>query len=818
MITDMSSSKLTRSAHLMFVITFTVLGTVMGIQGVLLGWERWVLILIPAEIIVSWLLHIQQPHNPTFRLWVYTSFIMFTLFFYGIHIRNILNVSILYAGVLILSTTTGKKAVVTFAQITYYLTVGYNVYTNNSPDKTDINYILQVIVHLTIITLMSWLGRDIISKWEMMIEDISNNIEKLNESTDRLDDFLAATSHELRTPVGAILGLSENCLEKTDDEAMRSELLLIKDAGLRISRQVNDVLDFSELDRDRLVATPGNYLFSALMDDVVTALKPYLTTDVELILDIDPSIPSIMYADSNKIKRVLWHLIMNGLKYTITGCVYVHIFSEEQDYGVNLIIDVIDTGIGMSEKELSQAKERFYQADSGKTRARGGLGIGIPIVEGFVKAMGGFIHIESEPDKGTKVHVCIPQGVLDGANCVSLDDPDKINLGAYFSFNKYPVLEVREYYGSMITNVVKGMGVSVHGVDSINELKRVIDTTDISHLFIGMKEYESDPDYIESLTDKLIVFLTADKGYQLPEDSNIRFFEKPLYCFPIISALNSGITDIEKNVQMTCPGLKALIVDDEPMNLKVANDIFGKYQMTATTASSGSKAIEMCKEEHFDIIFMDYMMPEIDGIETARRIRANIVQGQPIPLFVAVTANDVSSVRELFNKEGFDGFVGKPVNKIEIESVLKNILSPSQIKYVNADKIKRTTVATKPRPKKAGNASFESTLKKLGVIIDSGLKYCQNDMDMYKEIVMDLASRAKDYVVEADILFNDNKPEEYAIKLHAIKGLFKMIGANDMSDKAYTLEKAGKGGNIDDVKELHTEVMNWYLSFADKVN
>jgi CheY-like chemotaxis protein/HPt (histidine-containing phosphotransfer) domain-containing protein len=333
-----------------------------------------------------------------------------------------------------------------------------------------------------------------------------------------------------------------------------------------------------------------------------------------------------------------------------------------------------------------------------------------------------------------------------------------------------------------------------------------------------MKEYESDPDYIESLTDKLIVFLTADKGYQLPKDSNIRFFEKPLYCFPIINALNSGITDIEKNVQMTCPGLKALIVDDEPMNLKVANDIFGKYQMTATTASSGSKAIEMCKEEHFDIIFMDYMMPEIDGIETARRIRANIAQGQPIPLFVAVTANDVSSVRELFNKEGFDGFVGKPVNKIEIESVLKNILSPSQIKYVSADKIKRTTVATKPRPKKAGNASFESTLKKLGVIIDSGLKYCQNDMDMYKEIVMDLASRAKDYVVEADILFNDNKPEEYAIKLHAIKGLFKMIGANDMSEKAYTLEKAGKGGNIDDVKELHTEVMNWYLSFADKVN
>ncbi len=154
--TDMSSSKLTQSAHLMFVITYTVLGTVIGIQGVMLGWERWVLILIPVGILTSWLMHIQQTHNPTFRLWVYTLFIMFSLFFYGIHSKNILDISILVAGVLILSTTTGMKPIVTFAQITYYVTVGYNVYTNESPDCTDINYILQVLVHVIVITLMAW--------------------------------------------------------------------------------------------------------------------------------------------------------------------------------------------------------------------------------------------------------------------------------------------------------------------------------------------------------------------------------------------------------------------------------------------------------------------------------------------------------------------------------------------------------------------------------------------------------------------------------------------------------------------------------------
>ena len=156
-------------------------------------------------------------------------------------------------------------------------------------------------------------------------------------------------------------------------------------------------------------------------------LRDSVKTDVELIIDVDPRIPSTMRSDVAKLKKIIRHLIDNALKYTDEGGVYVHFTPEEREYGINLLIEVTDTGIGMTDVELEKVFERFYQADSGRARAANGLGLGLSIVKGFTRSLNGFLKIDSEPQVGTTVRVSIPQKVVGNEYCMSIQDPGRLS-------------------------------------------------------------------------------------------------------------------------------------------------------------------------------------------------------------------------------------------------------------------------------------------------------------------------------------------------------------------------------------------------------
>ena len=152
--------------------------------------------------------------------------------------------------------------------------------------------------------------------------------------------------------------------------------------------------------------------------------------------------------------------------------------------------------------------------------------------------------------------------------------------------------------------------------------------------------------------------------------------QKPFYALAIANVLNSEVSDDNtdglQEKQMKCPGVKALVVDDESMNLLVAEGIFSDYGMTVKTALSGAEAIELCEKDTFDIIFMDHMMPEMDGVETMKRLRQLKDVGAERLTVVALTANAVSGAKEMFINEGFDGFVAKPIESVELEMCCLN--------------------------------------------------------------------------------------------------------------------------------------------------
>lgn len=804
------------SSHLMVLITFTVSTILLIGESILLGWEKFILPLIVLAVIVCWIIHFRKDGTAVFRMRIYALLMMCTAFFYGIHPTSTYDLAIVMAVLIVLFSTTGMKGLITLCQVTYYLTMTYNIsvmiYNGESFDDLAVT---RIALHLVLIFVMGLFARIIIERWTQIISNSKVEIEQLTEATERLNDFLANVSHEIRTPVNAVIGLTSICIDKSQNREIYGDLIAVREAGRRVADQISDILDYSELDRKKAVNNSEDYMLSSVLHDLVTEIRVMKPADVELIIDVDPAIPAVMNTDVSKLKKILRSLIGNGLKYTKKGGVYVRIVCEKHDYGVNLCIEVTDTGIGMSEYELEKVYDSFYQADSGRARMGGGLGLGLAIVSGFVSLLGGFMTISSKPEKGTTVHVSLPMKVIDPTTCMSVAHPDELIIGAYLHFEKYPDPQVREYYNSMVLNIVKGLGVQMHRVNNPEDLKLLHDTIHMTHLFVAEEEYASNVELIEEYAKDMIVVVVANGDFKPAPGSNARVMEKPFYCFPVVSVLNSSVHDKQTaGFRMVCKGVKALVVDDEPMNLVVGKSIFRNYGMEVTTVLSGQESIDICREMTFDIVFMDHMMGGMDGVEAMKRIRSDVAGKNGETPIVALTANAMSSAKQMFLSEGFDGFVSKPIETDELERVMRQVLPKSMVTYEEIDDISEPEPdfeeLRKESSPKMTALSLREHLKPYSVDTDAGMKYCLNDFEFYKSLLVQFAAEAVDKIPLINRYYESADFKNYEILVHALKSTSKMIGAGVLSDKAKQLELAAKEKKEEFIKENHYPMMGEY--------
>ena len=804
------------SSHLMVLITFTVSTILLIGESILLGWEKFILPLIVLAVIVCWIIHFRKDGTAVFRMRIYALLMMCTAFFYGIHPTSTYDLAIVMAVLIVLFSTTGMKGLITLCQVTYYLTMTYNIsvmiYNGESFDDLAVT---RIALHLVLIFVMGLFARIIIERWTQIISNSKVEIEQLTEATERLNDFLANVSHEIRTPVNAVIGLTSICIDKSQNREIYGDLIAVREAGRRVADQISDILDYSELDRKKAVNNSEDYMLSSVLHDLVTEIRVMKPADVELIIDVDPAIPAVMNTDVSKLKKILRSLIGNGLKYTKKGGVYVRIVCEKHDYGVNLCIEVTDTGIGMSEYELEKVYDSFYQADSGRARMGGGLGLGLAIVSGFVSLLGGFMTISSKPEKGTTVHVSLPMKVIDPTTCMSVAHPDELIIGAYLHFEKYPDPQVREYYNSMVLNIVKGLGVQMHRVNNPEDLKLLHDTIHMTHLFVAEEEYASNVELIEEYAKDMIVVVVANGDFKPAPGSNARVMEKPFYCFPVVSVLNSSVHDKQTaGFRMVCKGVKTLVVDDEPMNLVVGKSIFRNYGMEVTTVLSGQESIDICREMTFDIVFMDHMMGGMDGVEAMKRIRSDVAGKNGETPIVALTANAMSSAKQMFLSEGFDGFVSKPIETDELERVMRQVLPKSMVTYEEIDDLSEPEPdfeeLRKESSPKMTALSLREHLKPYSVDTDAGMKYCLNDFEFYKSLLVQFAAEAVDKIPLINRYYESADFKNYEILVHALKSTSKMIGAGVLSDKAKQLELAAKEKKEEFIKENHYPMMGEY--------
>ncbi|MCR5507812.1 MAG: response regulator [Lachnospiraceae bacterium] len=651
-------------------------------QSFIAGWEYWVPPLIIFGMAAMWWIHISGKVANEIRTTSYFIFASLLVFYFGVHENMAYDMSVVMMLFMATFTMLDNIGILNLILMEYALIAVIQGYLMAGTWGSGMNgmEIMRALLHVGSVLSLYLFSRITINGRLREKDRIDKWKETVNENGNDMEDFLSNISHELRTPVNVISGMT-TIMQKNDDS---KELKSIRAAGIRLAHQIEDIQDYTEIKRGELILEEDKYMCISLINDVVANYKAAGNKkDLEFIIDLAPETPSVLKGDITKLHKLFRHLLDNAIKFTKRGGIYIKVFSVPQEYGVNLTIEVTDTGIGMTRAAISHISKGMYQANKKRNRSTGGIGIGLPIVYGFVHKMGGFVKISSTRGKGTTVRLCIPQEIVDPKPCLFVEEGAYEGIVFYIKPEKYKVPEVRDFYRDMAVHLATGLKARLYSASEERELIRLTEDLNISHIFAGREEYEADKDILNRLAGEgYKVVVSADEGFSVPKDSKVTVIEKPLYAFPVVRILN-GDHDGENRQgegKIRFTGVSALVVDDEPMNLVVATGLLKEYKMFADTAESGSEAIAKYKNGEYDVIFMDHMMPEMDGVEAMRRIRQEADGTGRKPIMIALTANALSGAKEVFIREGFDGFIAKPIDVAEFERVMRRVLPEEMIR------------------------------------------------------------------------------------------------------------------------------------------
>lgn len=671
--------------HMIFVTVISILGILLMTVISFSRWEHWQIwcIVTITAILACWGVHFFQAGSANARVCFYTVIVLCGVLYYGGRETALTDVPILIClFIILLSVQQDMKLIYLLACSYPVLLLWHSLgtgYIGAGMDSLTLSRIvLGVVCLLCAIFISGFFIRQ--QKWETLLRDkLQRERENAKRESERL---LVNVSHELRTPINAVNGMSEIILCRELESGLRAEVESIQNAGKRLYGQVSDILDYSELITDKLIVSAEDYEPISVINDAISSVQwQRMNPKLDVAVDIQPDIPKVLRGDAGKLGKVISALMDNVIKFTETGGAHLLIGTRKEDYGINLNIDVWDTGIGMNEEQLNRIFTCFYKEDSDIERKTGGLGLGLAIVHGMVAAMGGFISIQSEELKGTHVHVAIPQQVVDEKASISIRKSSEFQIVCYFNEEKYVRSEVAGYYGAMLGNIKNIIGLNIHRADSLEDLKNLVKEKSVTHVFVANWEYGMDRQYFENLSKNVFVIVFADVSFVFSENSNVHVLRKPVYTMSVVNLLKATMPGTftesrkekeEKNLCFT--DVKALIVDDDQMNLMVAKGVLKTYGIEADTSLSGEHAIEKCIFTDYQIIFMDHMMPGMNGIAAMQKIR-ELRNGhyKHIPV-VALTANAVSGAREMFLDEGFNEFVSKPIELTTMTRVLRKLL------------------------------------------------------------------------------------------------------------------------------------------------
>ncbi len=622
-----------------------------------------------------------------------------------------------------------------------------------------------------------------------------SNIE-LEKSANLKSDFLANMSHEIRTPMNAVIGMAEMALREELSPIAREYINQIKNAGKSLLTIINDILDFSKIESGKMDINLVEYEPMSMVSDVANIIMTRLEKkEVELALEVTPHLPHKLLGDPIRIQQVLINLANNATKFTNEGRIILNIeFDTLSPEEIELQVSVEDTGIGIRKEDIPNLFQSFQQLDSKRNRNIEGTGLGLAISKQLLTLMQGDIQIESEYEKGSRFSFQLPQKVMDRTPCIRVREPEHILVACLIS---NPLIRERFYADA------ERLGVEYIGLQSAKELFSLPEDKTV-FLFIEhpmfldpVKEFVTQS---PEITAVLLVNFYDNVSYQIP---NLLVLKKPLYALNIAMILNGeelNLDDSEnQDFDFIAPEAEVLIVDDNAVNLTVAEGLLEPLKMKIDTAVSGKAAIDKISKYHYDIVFMDHMMPELDGVETTHIIRRFHKEYNDVPI-IALTANAVEGTKEMFCREGMNDFVAKPIELRMLVSKVKQWLPVEKIQKLY------NSLAFQQKTKE----SFDIVVGDLDV--SYAMKFLGSETLFWSILKVYYRSIEKKAKLMKRLEEEENWAD-YTIEVHALKSSSKQIGALSLSDRAADLEKAGNARDSSFLHKHTDRMLEQYLGY-----
>lgn len=504
-------------------------------------------------------------------------------------------------------------------------------------------------------------------------------------------EFLANMSHEIRTPMNGIMGLSDILMKTPLSDRQRSHLKKIKFSTRSLITIINDILDFSKIESDKLTIEIIPFDIAELLDNVKAMMSNSAASKgLEFAIDSDVNLKSEYNGDSVRLGQILLNLTSNAIKFTSHGHILLRVSVSDRLDNIDTIeLSVIDTGIGIPEDKIDNLFNRFTQAESSTTREYGGTGLGLSICKKLTELMGGEINARSTVGKGSTFSASIP-----------LTHAEETPQEAEVSFDGQTLLIIednlitQEITHKFATDLGLQVDISSTAEEAINKLSSKDYDFCLLDWVLPDSSGEASLEAIrQRLPDNKIIIFTSHDAENIEVADGIAILTKPLLRPSLYKALktSSGYeaspTEIsetysrEKEVDLqdykkqkledSCK-LKVLLVDDNDINIFVAEDILMELEADIEIAKNGQEASEKACSEHFDLVLMDIQMPIMDGIESTQLIR-QIHSMEELPIF-ALTANVMEEDIKKYQSIGMNGHLGKPFEGDEIIAVVQSII------------------------------------------------------------------------------------------------------------------------------------------------
>ncbi len=594
-------------------------------------------------------------------------------------------------------------------------------------------------------------------------------------------EFLANMSHEIRTPMNVICGMAE-LLENCDLSPLENEYVgMIKSSSNNLLGIVNDILDFSKIDSGKLELVEQNYSIRDLLYDIQTVTAPKISTKMlRYLIYVDPTMPSTLLGDSGRIRQILINLINNATKFTQKGEISLTVRCKRiGDNKVRITFGVRDTGIGIKDEDLDKLFTQFTRLDTKKNRSVEGTGLGLALSRELARRMNGDITVDSVYGEGSIFTARIEQVIVDD-NDICL----KENGDAYAVL----VLEEDAIRRRAVMDALKDYGIATVYTEPDPFMKAE------AAYKVVLYDYSTYSMYVDMQEEWDDVFRIAMVEYgnkDIEEESNVSYLQKPV---SLVSLRNFLTEDGPRQKQMLRNNMifhvhdvSAVVVDDNHLNLRVADGLMRRYGLQPELLSSGIELLERMKQGvHYDIIFLDHMMPELDGIETVGKIRkSSDVQWRNVPV-IALTANAIKGMEAVFLNAGMTDYLFKPIEKKSLEDILVTYLADKCV-YEEADG-ENTQMS-------AGERTSIPQIP--GIAVAQAVKLVGDNLETYYEVVTEYLEKIDENTAALMDYLEGQDIKKYTILIHALKSTTRLVGNLELAECALRLETAGHEENWD---------------------